>query len=301
MKFSLYQDSVIGARSMNQDRMGYSYTRDALILVLADGMGGHLKGEVAAQIALQAIGALFQMYAKPAISNPISFLDEALRQAHREILRYQVEQRLSESPRTTIVVALVQNGQAWWAHAGDSRLYWVRQGKVLERTRDHSKVEAMFAMGLIDENEQDEHPERNKVFNCLGSPFEPTLEISAGVSLQPGDQLLLCSDGIWGGFRDDDVAATLNAGEVSQSVPELIRKALEKHGKGADNATAIAMQWEPAASADPKATDNIGPGEISTTIPTWAVTDETLKGEVTDDDIEQAVLEIQKAIERTSS
>jgi PPM family protein phosphatase len=89
MKFSLYQDSVIGGRSVNQDRMGYSYTRDSLILVLADGMGGHLKGEVAAQLALQAIGALFQMYAKPAIANPLNFLDEALRRAHREILRYQ--------------------------------------------------------------------------------------------------------------------------------------------------------------------------------------------------------------------
>jgi PPM family protein phosphatase len=300
MKFSLYQDSVIGGRSVNQDRMGYSYTRDSLILVLADGMGGHLKGEVAAQLALQAIGALFQMYAKPAIANPLNFLDEALRRAHREILRYQTEQSMPESPRTTIVAALVQNGQAWWAHAGDSRLYLIRQGKMLERTRDHSKVEALVAMGLIDPSEQDSHPERNKVYNCLGSPFEPTLEVSAGVNLQPGDHLLLCSDGIWGGFKDEEIVSTLCAAPVAESIPELIRKALEKHGNSADNATAIAMQWEPGHVGDLQGTEHVAPGEVSTTIPTWAITDQSLDGDFTDDDIEKAVREIQVAIEKTS-
>jgi PPM family protein phosphatase len=300
MKFALYQDSVIGGRSINQDRMGYSYTKDALLLVVADGMGGHVKGEVAAQIALQAIGALFHMYAKPAIAHPISFLDEALRRAHREILRYQTENNMPESPRTTIVVSLVQNGLAWWAHAGDSRLYWVRGNKVLERTRDHSKVEAMVAMGLIDESEQDDHPERNKVFNCLGSPFEPTLEVSAGVQLQPGDYLLLCSDGVWGGFKDNDLVASLSQASLDTVIPELVRRGSQKYGKGADNATAIGIQWEGAPSANQQITEALPYGEVSTTIPEWAIAHAEMSGDVTDDDIEKAVREIQEAIERTS-
>ncbi len=300
MKFSLFQDSVIGGRSMNQDRMGYSYTQDALLLVVADGMGGHARGEVAAQIALQAAGALFQMYAKPAIANPLAFLDEALRRGHREILRYQAEQNMPESPRTTIIAALIQNGQAWWAHAGDSRLYWIRDNKVVERTRDHSKVEALLSMGLIDASEQDDHPERNKVFNCLGSPFEPTLEVSAGVVLQPGDTLLLCSDGVWGSFKDDDLIAALNTGPMAQCIPYMVNKATEKHGKGADNATALGMQWEGTENVGQQATDNVRLGEISTTIPSWAIADSELQSDVSDDDIDKAVREIQQAIERTN-
>jgi PPM family protein phosphatase len=300
MKFSLFQDSVIGGRSMNQDRMGYSYTQEALLLVVADGMGGHARGEVAAQIALQAAGALFQMYAKPAIANPLAFLDEALRRGHREILRYQAEQKMPESPRTTIIAALIQNGQAWWAHAGDSRLYWIRDNKVVERTRDHSKVEALLSMGLIDASEQDDHPERNKVFNCLGSPFEPTLEVSAGVVLQPGDTLLLCSDGVWGSFKDDDLIAALNTGPMAQCIPYMVNKATEKHGKGADNATALGMQWEGTENVGQQATDNVRLGEISTTIPSWAIADSELQSDVSDDDIDKAVREIQQAIERTN-
>jgi PPM family protein phosphatase len=300
MKFSLFQDSVIGGRSMNQDRMGYSYTQEALLLVVADGMGGHARGEVAAQIALQAAGALFQMYAKPAIANPLAFLDEALRRGHREILRYQAEQNMPESPRTTIIAALIQNGQAWWAHAGDSRLYWIRDNKVVERTRDHSKVEALLSMGLIDASEQDDHPERNKVFNCLGSPFEPTLEVSAGVVLQPGDTLLLCSDGVWGSFKDDDLIAALNTGPMAQCIPYMVNKATEKHGKGADNATALGLQWEGTDNAGQQATDNVRLGEISTTIPSWAIADTELQSDVSDDDIDKAVREIQQAIERTN-
>ncbi len=299
MKFSLFQDSVIGGRSMNQDRMGYSYTRDALLMVVADGMGGHLRGEVAAQITLQSIGALFQMYAQPSIANPLAFLDEALRRAHREILRYQITEKMPDSPRTTVTAALVQHGIAWWAHAGDSRVYWIRGNKIMERTRDHSKVEAMVAMGLIDESEQDEHPERNKVFNCLGSPFEPTLEVSAGVALQPNDVLLLCSDGVWGGFKDQDLLTVLGKGGVEVSVPELVRMGSERFGKSADNATALAMQWEPVSEFG-SATDTLAPGEVETNIPQWALNDASLNEEVTEDDIEKAVREIRQAIEKTT-
>ena len=89
MRFSIYQDSALGARSVNQDRMGYCFTRDSLMMVVADGMGGHLRGEVAAQIAVQTTAAMFQSSARPALGDPVAFLDSSLRRAHRDILRYQ--------------------------------------------------------------------------------------------------------------------------------------------------------------------------------------------------------------------
>ncbi len=108
MRFSIYQDTELGARSVNQDRMGYCFTRDALLMLVADGMGGHLRGEVAAQITLQTVAALFQTMARPALEDPAEFLDMSLRRAHRDILRYQEQHNLPESPRTTVVACLVQ-------------------------------------------------------------------------------------------------------------------------------------------------------------------------------------------------
>lgn len=279
--------------------MGYIFTRDALLMVVADGMGGHALGEVAAQIALQSIGALFQMYAKPSIANPLNFLDEALRRGHRDILRYQTDKKMPESPRTTIVVALIQNGQAWWAHAGDSRLYWVRAGKVLDRTRDHSKVEAMVALGLLTEQQTEDHPERNKVFNCLGSPFEPTLEVSAGVTLQPGDSLMLCSDGVWGAFKESDIAQMFLNRPIAQTVIDLVRTAVDKQGRFADNATAVAVTWEGVSDRAQQTTEHVPDGAVSTTIPTWAIDEAMQQPDVTEDEIEKAVREIQLAISKT--
>jgi serine/threonine protein phosphatase PrpC len=104
----------------------------------------------------------------------------------------------------------------------------------------------MVAMGLLEPHLQEKHPERNKVLNCLGSPFEPTIEISQGVPLQPGDTLMLCSDGIWGALSEDELLRTLDGMSVLRSVPELVRRSVIAGGRMADNATALAMRWESA-------------------------------------------------------
>jgi protein phosphatase len=105
MQFSVYQESHIGGRKVNQDRMGYSFTRDALLLVLADGMGGHLRGEVAATVALRTISTMFQQQAQPYVKKPQRFLEEALHAAHRDIHQYRIEQQMPKAPRTTIVAS----------------------------------------------------------------------------------------------------------------------------------------------------------------------------------------------------
>lgn len=121
MKFSVFQISRRGGREKNEDRMGYCYTRESGLFVLADGMGGHPEGEVAAQIALQTISALFQRQAKPQLENVQEFLSSALLAAHHQILRYATEKGMLDTPRTTLVAAVVQAGAASWIHCGDSR------------------------------------------------------------------------------------------------------------------------------------------------------------------------------------
>lgn len=136
MKFSVFQVSRKGGREKNEDRMGYCYTRESGLFVLADGMGGHPEGEVAAQLALQTISALYQKEARPLVKDVTGFLSSALMAAHHQIIRYASEKGMLDTPRTTIVAAILQGSGATWVHCGDSRLYVVRDGELLTRTRD---------------------------------------------------------------------------------------------------------------------------------------------------------------------
>lgn len=309
MQFSVYQESHIGGRKVNQDRMGYSFTRDALLLVLADGMGGHLRGEVAATVALQTISSMFQQQAQPYVKKPQRFLEEAFHAAHRDIHQYRVEQQMPEAPRTTIVACLIQHNTATWAHCGDSRLYWMREGRILARTRDHSNVENLIAKGLALPSERTTHPDRNKLFNCLGADSLPKVEVSAGASVLPGDLLLLCSDGLWSVLPDDDLARRLHAQTVVRAVPDILQAALKAAGGASDNVTALAIMWQGSSVAD-----NMGPITAtvistealpedlhSTTIRDAPAVDDAAPVDAFDDDeIEKAIAEIRGAIEKSS-
>jgi PPM family protein phosphatase len=305
MQFSIYQQSHIGGRKVNQDRMGYLYTREALLLVLADGMGGNLRGEVAATIALQSIAARFKAQATPYVRKPERFLEEALRQAHDDILRYTRDHAMPDSPRTTIVACLVQHNSAVWAHCGDSRLYWLRRGQVLGRTRDHSHIEYLIAKGQADASERATHPDRNKLYNCLGASTPPKVELSRGASLEPGDILLLCSDGLWAVLPDTEIAHRLSAHTVVQAVPEMVAMATAIAGSRGDNTTALAIQWQGAGAAamaaDPSvvSTQMLPEGEVTSRIDSPAAApgpDDPFD----EDDIEKAIAEIRDAIEKSS-
>jgi len=148
MRFSIFQESRKGGREANQDRTGYAYTRDALLMVIADGMGGHLHGEVASQIAAQLLTEAFQREAKPKLADPFGFLQKSITDAHFALGDYAKARRLIESPRTTCVACVVQDSTAFWAHVGDSRLYHIREGRIQAQTRDHSRVQMLVDQHL---------------------------------------------------------------------------------------------------------------------------------------------------------
>ena len=270
MRFSVYQESHIGGRKVNQDRMGYSFTRDSLLLLLTDGMGGHLQGEVAATIAMQTIGSLFQQQANPYVKKPEYFLEDSFFAAHREIHRYRAVNNLPETPRTTVVACLIQHNTAYWAHCGDSRLYLMRGGQILTRTRDHSRIEMLIAEGKVDPSERETHPDRNKLFNCLGASNMPIVEISRRTSLQAGDIILLCSDGLWSVLSDQVLVNSLHHNTIVRAVPELVNSVVEIAGKASDNVTALAMMWDGGGtSQDVESTiltHTLPVGTITTTI-----------------------------------
>jgi len=299
MQFSVYQESRIGARKVNQDRMGYIFTREALLLLLADGMGGHIQGEMAATIAMQTIGTLFQHNANPYIKRPERFLEDCFFSAHREIHRYAEIHKLPETPRTTIVACLIQHNSAIWAHCGDSRLYWMRNGQILSRTQDHSRIATLVSQGKMDPSERDTHPERHKLFNCLGATNAPIVETSREVTVQPGDVMLLCSDGLWSVLPDHILAKKLNESTIVRAVPELLNKAVSIAGVGSDNATALAMMWlgtDSLKDASTISTNTLQIGEVTSMIQTEPPEGPVSGNEVDDEEIEKAIEEIRKAI-----
>ena len=306
MRFSIYQESKKGGRKVNQDRMGYLYTRDSLMMMVADGMGGHARGEVAAQLTMQTVAAVYQRLAKPLLADPAAFLEEAIQASHHELHRYRAEQGLPEAPRTTIVLCVVQRGVAIWAHAGDSRLYLIRNGEIVERTLDHSRVHHLVSSGLIRPEDAKDHPERNRIFNCLGAFVAPTVEISHPTALHAGDILLLCSDGLWGTLSDRAIVQAFSDRTVMRAVPEIVDAALEEGGPESDNCTALAMAWAGIEALDmvpptdaPVSTLVVPEGAMTSTIQIPRAGDEP-EPAYTDDQIDDAVNEIQKAIQRAS-
>lgn len=296
MKFSVFQISRRGGRAKNEDRMGYCYTRDAGLFVLADGMGGHPEGEVAAQIALQTISTMFQSQAKPQLENVQEFLSSALLAAHHQILRYASDKGMLDTPRTTLVAAVVQAGAAWWVHCGDSRLYMVRGGELRSRTRDHSYLELRNAPppGLDRIN-------RNVLYTCLGSPTKPLYDSAGPVHLVQGDRILLCSDGLWGSLSDEDIASQLSQQTVSQAVPDLVEAALRKAGQGSDNVTVVALEWETPdtfESTQGISTDSNSDDFFASTI--QGGPPDGLADDLDDDAIERSIAEINEAIRRSA-
>jgi serine/threonine protein phosphatase PrpC len=300
MRFVVYQVSRKGGREKNEDRMGYCYTRDSGLFALADGMGGHPEGEVASQMALQALAARFQREARPELKDPTRFLHDAMIAGHHQLLRYATERSLMDTPRTTAVACVLQGHSAYWAHCGDSRLYLVRGGKVVARTRDHSYTELQTTLAhVVPPGEQ---VNRNVLFTCLGSPGRPMVDTAGPLRLQPGDRLLLCSDGLWSALSDAVICEQLSRQPLSDAVPELVEQALRSAGPKSDNVTVLCVEWEGAEEGDAQAgvsTQNLGEQVFASTIQA-SMAGEAPPDELDDAEIERSIREINEAIQRSS-
>jgi serine/threonine protein phosphatase PrpC len=302
MRFTIYQESRKGGREDNEDRLAYCYSRDALLMVVADGMGGHHYGEIAAQIAVQTLTAAFQLEAQPQLEEPFWFLQKNIGNAHHAILGYCEANHLEDSPRTTIVACVIQDNVAYWAHVGDSRLYLIRQGNILNSTRDHSLVQRMVDEGLITPEQAENHPERNKIYSCLGGTHLPDMECSRKTSLQSGDLIVLCTDGVWGILPGDVMVRALQHPNLMQAVPQCMDKAEQWAGAHCDNLSMIVVRWEDTYSEMTQSsvsTQTMGPNEFTTQLDEFGRSPH-YKSDLSDDEIELAIEEIRAAIDKYS-
>ena len=245
MQIEYAKVSALGDRQDNQDRAAVVVSENAALMLVFDGMGGHSDGARAAETGLKVVQNMFMSSALP-IFDPQGFLYTALARAHDEVVGLGRDLAGDFRPRATCAVCLVQEGGAYWAHIGDSRNYHVRDGSVLMRSRDHSHVEVLIQEGAISEEEAQDHPMRNFVECCIGGDAPvPDMTVTGKQRLEPGDTLLACSDGLWSGLSDDDVATIGTPGEdnLTDNLKQVSLKALQTNAPYSDNTTGTALRW----------------------------------------------------------
>jgi PPM family protein phosphatase len=242
-------------RTSNED--SYSTRADVGLFVVADGMGGHVAGEVASRVAVEAIEAFIQETAgadknrtwpfpfDPTVSLEANRLRAAFRLANRKIASAIADSQDLRGMATTASAVLLGPRTASVAHVGDSRVYVLRGGKLEQITNDHSWVEEQVRAGTLTPTAARQHPWRNVVTRALSGGEDPEVDVTE-VSPRPGERYLLCSDGLFTVVPDNRIAEILSQKDKSLDTiaHDLVEAANE--GGGPDNITALILQIDAA-------------------------------------------------------
>ncbi len=226
----------IGGRDEQQDRIAVLRGHNALLVVLADGMGGHEDGALAAQTVIDT--ARNHLASRNA-DDPVDLLTRIAIDSHEHINAIGDER--DTSPHSTCVLLHIGETITAWAHVGDSRLYRFDRGRLQERTTDHSIVEIMRLQGRISENEMKNHPSQNQLYGALGGERRPEVE-TCYRNTRNSDAFLLASDGLWGNVLEAEMESVIKSQDLAIALPVLVRKAKTRGGRGCDNISAAAIR-----------------------------------------------------------
>lgn len=241
-----------GDRAEQQDRVaifGHPERAGMLMAVLADGMGGHSGGAMAAEQVLLKARQNFEAFA-PKEETPEMLLSSIVQESHLviKLTRFTSEQ----DPHSTAVAFLLQPDRADWVHCGDSRFYHYRGDQLVYRSADHSLVGELQRKGRLTEASALTHPHRNVLLSCLGSEREPRVDLGCVAPLIGGDSFLLCSDGVWAYFADHEIGAILATMSARDACQALISTARERaRGEGDNLSLAVVRLVEMAPAVSP--------------------------------------------------
>jgi serine/threonine protein phosphatase PrpC len=215
------------------------------LIVVADGMGGYNAGEVASALVIETMEAFLSRTA----SDPERSLKASVESANTRIYRQSLEHTENAGMGTTCTALLLQDGLAYTAHVGDSRLYLLRDGGIYQMSEEHSQVMDMVRAGVLELGEARHHPDKNVITRALGR--QEHVEVStwlAPLSLRVGDGFLLCSDGLCDQIEDEEINMIAQTHTVSNACDELVRLAKERGGS--DNITVALVRLMQAGSAN---------------------------------------------------
>ncbi len=239
MKLMVSTSSKIGNRSVNEDYVTYREEDGKLILVVADGLGGHDKGEVASEYVGNYIREEFQFDGRTDTE-----LKKVIVKAQNALLEMQQSERAVAAMKTTVVSLVIHGESAFFAHVGDSRGYVFQKRKKYSRTIDHSVPQMLALAGEIKEKEIRKHPERSSLLRVLGSVWEKeAVELSDEIKLNKTKAFLLCSDGFWELIEEKSMIRCLKQSKTPKEWLCRMEEIIEKNGKGTemDNYTAGAV------------------------------------------------------------
>ena len=231
MTYSVAQQSNQGGRDYNEDRTAIYKRGDAILLVLADGLGGHAGGDLASQAFVDALGASFKNAKLEQFEKADHFLSLSINYAHHMIHRRAVNQGFDvESPKTTCVVCLIYKGVAQWAHSGDSRLYLINKRKTLHITTDHvsKKVNAGG---------------NSPINQCVGGLEAPKPVISQKHILDDRDIFMLASDGAWACFNPVDLNDYVDPEHPTLGLDNLLQELENRNKTPSDNLSIVILFW----------------------------------------------------------
>ena len=235
MKAALRTD-IGKVRRQNEDAAWYDEKRG--VFAVADGMGGHLAGEVASGMAIEAV----QNMAQKNEFASITVMREAVMSAHEAITRHAQKNPACMGMGTTLSVMWRGGHYMYIAHVGDSRIYRFRNDELEQITQDHSLVEELVRARIITREEARTHPRRNIITRALGTQGDNLPDLLAA-DIKPGDLWLLCTDGLCGMISDEEIARVLSSGATLEMMAgSLIEKALDAGGR--DNVTLVLCREE---------------------------------------------------------
>lgn len=231
--------SKIGKRENNEDSIGMYQDENRYCFILADGLGGHGKGEVASRLAVDSAVERFVLQDKKE-----NFIDEAFACAQNVIIKKQGEDHLCMDMKTTLVILDIEENSVQWGHIGDSRLYFFKNKKLVQRTLDHSVPQMLASVGEIREKDIRHHPDRNRLLRVLGMEIdEQKHEKSAKKLREKGEAFLLCSDGFWELIEEKKMESCLKRAKTPEEWLSRMEEIVLKNGRNTnmDNYSAIVV------------------------------------------------------------
>lgn len=231
-----------GDRGNNEDNIGMYQREQEYCFVLADGLGGHGKGEVASLLGVETAIKVFAVEGAGEESLEVSFLN-----AQKEILDRQHSDVTARDMKTTLVILHIGEKDIWWGHIGDSRLYYFQYGKLVQRTLDHSVPQMLVAAGQLKEKQIRNHPDRNRLLRVLGVDCDSLKYQLEEAKEREGKQaFLLCSDGFWELIEEKKMQNCLKKAKTPAEWLNLMEEIVRKNGEGKnmDNYSAIAVWLE---------------------------------------------------------